>query len=113
MCGNLAVGEQVHSFSGLPMSILKEESPSHAKNQRCTKIQKQAEVILRKSAYAQLHRVRCEVVDRTLFLRGDVSSFHIKQMAQEELRDIEGIDQIYNFVQVVSESELRESTDGN
>lgn len=62
-----------------------------------------AERLLRKSAYTQLHRVKCELINGTLFLRGQVTSFHLKQIAQQSVRDLQGIDRIYNFVQVVGE----------
>ena len=62
-----------------------------------------AERLLRQSAYSQLHRIKCELIDRVLFLRGQVTSFHLKQIAQQSVVRLEGIDRIYNFVEVVAE----------
>jgi osmotically-inducible protein OsmY len=52
------------------------------------------------SSYAEVRCVRCEVRDGVLYLRGQVTSFYLKQMSQETIRSIEGIDAIYNCVQV-------------
>lgn len=74
-------------------------------------VQMQAERMLRKSPYAQLRRIRCELINDTLFLRGQVTSFHIKQIAQETLRELGNVGRIYNFVEVISEFELRDGDD--
>jgi len=44
--------------------------------------------------------VYCQVDQRTLFLIGMVKSYHMKQMAQELARSIDGIDQIVNQLNV-------------
>ena len=62
-----------------------------------------AQRLLRKSAYKQLHRIECELIDGTLFLRGQVTSFYLKQIAQQSVRELNGVGRIYNFVQVVGE----------
>ena len=67
-------------------------------------IQGHAERILRKSPYRQLHQIRCEVVEHTLFLRGQVTSYHFKQLAQETVRGLAQVQRVYNFVKVKQEA---------
>lgn len=45
-------------------------------------------------------RVKCRVLDRRLYLSGNLPSWYLKQMAQEAVRDVEGIDEIVNDVLV-------------
>jgi osmotically-inducible protein OsmY len=46
-------------------------------------------------------QVFCENHDGVLLLRGRVSSFYEKQLAQEAVRKLEGVDQIVNQIEVV------------
>lgn len=55
---------------------------------------------IRSSKYAEVRTIKCEVRDRILFLRGQVSSFFLKQLAQEAVRSVEGIGYISNYVEV-------------
>ena len=53
------------------------------------------------STYRGVRSVSCECHNGVLVLRGWVSSFHQKQMAQEAVRNLPGIREVVNFVQVV------------
>lgn len=44
--------------------------------------------------------VKCFVSDRCLYLSGNLPSWYLKQVAQEVVRDVEGIDEIVNDILV-------------
>ena len=48
-----------------------------------------AERILQESPYAQLRNVKCGLRGEKLVLRGVVPSFHLKQLAQILLKDLD------------------------
>lgn len=50
---------------------------------------------------AEVRCIELEIAERTLILRGQVSSFYLKQMAQETVRSREGIETIQNLIEVV------------
>lgn len=56
---------------------------------------------LQSSAYRGVRSVSCEYHEGVLVLRGRVSSYHQKQLAQEAVKHIAGIREIINAVQVV------------
>jgi len=47
-----------------------------------------------------VNRVSCEYQDGLLVLRGTVSSFYQKQIAQEAVRNLDGVRQVRNEIQV-------------
>lgn len=51
---------------------------------------------------AELRQIVCQYdqIVRTLTLRGRVSSFYLKQIAQELAREIEYVEQIINLIEV-------------
>jgi osmotically-inducible protein OsmY len=55
---------------------------------------------LRASPYKVLAEVACECGDGVLFLRGQVSSFYLKQQAQEAVATVSGVNQVVNEVEV-------------
>ena len=55
---------------------------------------------LRESPYASIRRLSCEFQGGVLTVRGTLSSFYQKQLAQTVLRKIEGVRQIVNCVEV-------------
>jgi osmotically-inducible protein OsmY len=57
---------------------------------------------LRASAYASVRTLQCEHHEGVLVLRGRVSSYYLKQMAQEAVRNLHGVELILNAVEVVS-----------
>jgi osmotically-inducible protein OsmY len=48
-----------------------------------------------------MQRIWCEFQEGTLFLRGQVPSFHYKQIAQTAVARLEGVDRIVNDIEVV------------
>ncbi len=59
-----------------------------------------AERRLQASRYAALRSIRCEFHDGVLVLHGRVASFYLKQLAQELVRHLDGVDVIANAVEV-------------
>ena len=57
---------------------------------------------LSRSTYPLLGRLACEYHDGVLVLSGRVRSFYEKQLAQESVRSLVGVDQIVNDVEVES-----------
>lgn len=55
---------------------------------------------LRATSYAQLRDVSCELELGVLTLRGRVSSFYMKQIAQTLVREVPGVSQVVNLIQV-------------
>ena len=53
------------------------------------------------SCYLELRRIQCESCGGILVLRGQVSSYHLKQVAQEEVRAFEQMARIVNKLEVV------------
>ena len=52
------------------------------------------------SSYAALRWVACEYHEGMFVLRGTVPSFHMKQLAQELVRKIEGVGAVVNALEV-------------
>jgi len=63
-------------------------------------IEEAAMECLRVSPYKAMRRVSCECKDGVLFLRGQLFSFHEKQVAQEVVAGVSGIMQVVNEIQV-------------
>jgi osmotically-inducible protein OsmY len=61
---------------------------------------------LQESAYMAIRSVSCKYDQDVLFLRGRLTSYYEKQVAQEAVRDLEGV------VQVVNQIEVSEELDG-
>lgn len=58
----------------------------------------------RSSSYSELRTIQCESREGVLILRGQVSTFFMKQLAQERIRSIEGVLAVINDLQVVDPS---------
>lgn len=54
----------------------------------------------RQSPYGGLATLRCEVRERAIRIRGQVSCFYLKQLAQETLRDLVGTSRVENLAEV-------------
>ena len=54
----------------------------------------------RASSYVVLRSIVCEFHEGVLVLRGRVTSYYLKQLAQELVRDLDGIGAILNVVEV-------------
>ena len=55
---------------------------------------------LQNSPYYAVRRVLCECDRGVLFLRGRLSSFHQKQVAQETVARVKGVTQVRNDIDV-------------
>lgn len=55
---------------------------------------------IRGLGYLQLACIDCHVADGTAYLRGEISSFHLKQIAQSVASSIQGVHQVKNQIQV-------------
>jgi hypothetical protein len=61
-----------------------------------------AEGILRRTPYLALKNVTCDLFDGVLVLRGCLPSYYLKQIAQEAVALLEGVERIDNQIQVVT-----------
>jgi osmotically-inducible protein OsmY len=55
---------------------------------------------LQKSPYTAIRYVSCDYDQGVLFLRGRLNSYYQKQAAQEAVRDLEGVVQVVNQIEV-------------
>jgi osmotically-inducible protein OsmY len=62
----------------------------------------QARDVLQIRLDAASRQVACKYQDGVLLLQGHLSSFYEKQLAQESLRDLEGVERIVNKIEVDS-----------
>ncbi len=60
----------------------------------------QAEAQLRSSPYLPLRKLRCEYNEGVLTIRGQVPTFYLKQLAQTRIRQVPGVEEINNRVEV-------------
>lgn len=60
-----------------------------------------AESVLRRSAYVSVGQVRCDYEDGVLTLRGCLPSYYLKQIAQNMVAGIKGVEEIVNEVEVL------------
>jgi osmotically-inducible protein OsmY len=65
-------------------------------------IQAVAERRLRSHPYLALKNVSCGWLDGVLVLRGCLPSYYLKQIAQEAVAALEGVERIDNQIQVVT-----------
>ena len=56
--------------------------------------------ILQAAPFPELRRIRCQCDRGVLVLTGQVDSFFMKQMAQESLRKMPGVDHLSNAIRV-------------
>jgi len=65
-------------------------------------VQAAAQSCLRGSGYHELHLISCEFHQGVLTLRGHVSTFHLKQLAQTLIRELDGVGEINNRLEVAA-----------
>ncbi len=86
------------------MSASINNKPSkHAAGQRSIlpiEIVRDALSVLQASTYSQLRNIDCDFREGVLTLRGIVSSFFLKQLAQVTVADIRGVEVISNRLEV-------------
>lgn len=73
-------------------------------------VEAEAQSRLKKSGYHQLSLISCEFHEGVLTLRGYVSSFHLKQVAQTLIRDLDDVGEINNRLEVLKA--CNENTEG-
>lgn len=56
---------------------------------------------LRREPHLTMQRIWCAVEQNRLLLRGQVPSFYLKQLAQEVVAGLEGVEQVVNEIEVV------------
>jgi osmotically-inducible protein OsmY len=64
-------------------------------------VQAEAQLRLRRSGYRDLHSISCEFHEGVLTLRGRVSTFYLKQLAQTLIRELDDVAEINNRLEVV------------
>jgi len=57
---------------------------------------------LQQTAYLHVRKVSCSFKEGLLTLRGQVTSFYEKQLAQEAVARVDGVEQVLNLIEVVS-----------
>jgi osmotically-inducible protein OsmY len=65
-------------------------------------VQAEAHSRLRNSGHQELRLVSCDFHEGVLTLRGQVSSFYLKQVAQELIRRLDGAEEVNNHLEVVA-----------
>jgi len=81
-------------------------------SERISWIVQAAQLRFKSSKYSEIRSLECEFSEGILFLRGRVSSYYLKQLAQEVVRSLEGIEKIVNDVEVAYSNAVL-STDSN
>jgi len=61
-----------------------------------------AEISLRHNPYLALKSISCDYRDGVLVLRGCLPAYHLKQLAQEVVAHLHGVDRIDNQIEVVT-----------
>lgn len=64
------------------------------------RVVKDARRCLMRSRYRPLHGIGCDFHEGILFLRGRVPRYYHKQLAQEAVRNVVGVDEIVNVIEV-------------
>jgi osmotically-inducible protein OsmY len=70
-----------------------------------------AEHRLRNSSYWAVRTVSCDYHEGVLILRGRVSAYYLKQVAQTVVREMDGVQEINNFIEVVRPSSMHPISD--
>ncbi len=69
-------------------------------SQCAARVVKDARYCLTRSPYKPLHGISCDYHEGILFLRGHVTRYYYKQLAQEAVRKVVGVDEIINVIEV-------------
>jgi hypothetical protein len=86
------------------MSVLKPACPECAAENRDPPptLADLAEQCLRSTPYPALKRCSCSLLDGVLVLRGCLPTYYLKQVAQEVVASLQGVERIDNQIQVVT-----------
>ncbi|MBN2292086.1 MAG: BON domain-containing protein [Pirellulales bacterium] len=75
-----------------------------------SEVVKSAKDHLKKNPYPDIRNVSCNCDRGVLVLRGNVSSYHHKQVAQEAVFGLDGVTRILNEIEVRGSGDQRSST---
>jgi osmotically-inducible protein OsmY len=67
-------------------------------------VAERAENELRRNAYVALKNISCEYHDGVLVLNGCLPTYYLKQVAQEAIARVDGVQRVENRIAVVSPS---------
>ncbi len=81
-------------------SVAECEPPETSRLLRTLRVEMTAWEHLQNSQHHELHQLICEFRDGILSIHGHVSSYYLKQLAQESVREIAGVAQILNQLEV-------------
>ena len=81
--------------------IRRSECPAQPATSHSLDLAEAAGQRLRQSGYRPLWTITCHYHEGMVFLRGRVNSYYLKQLAQETIRNVAGVEQIVNEIEVV------------
>jgi osmotically-inducible protein OsmY len=61
----------------------------------------QAKDLIRHQPHLSVQRIWCEYRGRRLYLRGQVPTFYLKQLAQTAVSNLDGVSQVVNEIEVL------------
>jgi osmotically-inducible protein OsmY len=70
-------------------------------NAQASRILAMAKDRFHRHAHLSVQRIWCEYNDMRLYLRGQVPSFYLKQLAQTAVSGIDGVTQVVNEIEVL------------
>lgn len=73
---------------------------SHRRNTGRRLVAENAHRRLRRNPHRCVREVTCDYHEGVLFLHGRVPSYYFKQLAQESVRGLEGVEEIVNRIEV-------------
>jgi osmotically-inducible protein OsmY len=86
----------------MPELNLASAAPATPTRTRYSGLQELAEGCLRRNPYLALQHVSCDGREGVLVLRGCLPSYYLKQVAQEVVARLEGVQRVDNQIQVVT-----------
>lgn len=98
---SINVGHQTETEPTSGQPSLKTLPASAGERGVCSLSAAGARHILHSSDYGEIRCLECEAQAEVLILRGQVTSWHQKQVAQETVRNVPGFIKILNYVEVV------------
>jgi osmotically-inducible protein OsmY len=87
-------------ISGFPSKNM-ENGAAALEQARDSEIAKVAKQRIVHQPHLSIQRIWCDFDEGRLFLRGQVPSFYFKQLAQEAVADVEGVEQVVNEIEVL------------
>lgn len=83
--------------------LIAPQNPKLRGSKKILAVQAEAQSRLQGSGYYELHHVSCDFHEGVLSLRGRVSSFYLKQLAQTLVRELDGVEEINNRLEVAAQ----------